>query len=107
MLPSVTERFIDGNFVFQQDNCPIHTSRIVQDWLRVNNIDVLELPSRTPDLNHVENVVWWRKFVNGIWFTETGKNWIELNEEHVKNAVESMNRRLINVIKINGATTKY
>jgi hypothetical protein len=35
------------------------------------------------------------------------QEWIELNEEHVRNAVESMNRRLINVIEINGATTKY
>jgi hypothetical protein len=35
------------------------------------------------------------------------QEWIELNEEHVRNAVESMNRRLINVIEINGATIKY
>jgi hypothetical protein len=89
----------------------------VQDWLRVNNIDVLEWPSRSPDLNPVENV--WGLMVEKIrsWnmvprnreelWRAIQQEWIELNEEHVRNAVESMNRRLINVIEINSATTKY
>jgi hypothetical protein len=89
----------------------------VQDWLRVNNIDLLEWPSRSPDLNPVENV--WGLMVEKIrsWnmvprnreelWRAIQQEWIELNEEHVRNAVESMNRRLINVIEINGATIKY
>jgi hypothetical protein len=78
---------------------------------------VLEWPSRSPDLNPVENV--WGLMVEKIrsWnmvprnreelWRAIQQEWIELNEEHVRNAVESMNRRLINVIEINSATTKY
>ena len=40
----------------QQDNDPKHTSKVVKEWLNEDRIEVLEWPSRGPDLNLVENM---------------------------------------------------
>ncbi|CDQ97101.1 unnamed protein product [Oncorhynchus mykiss] len=43
-------------WVFQMDNDPKHTSKVVAKWLKDNKVKVLELPSQSPDLNSIENV---------------------------------------------------
>ena len=46
-------------WIFQQDNAPIHTAKVVQDWFREKNINVLNWPALYPDLNPIENVWGW------------------------------------------------
>ena len=47
----------DGNcYLFQQDNCSIHTSKSVQEFLMDNDITTIPWPSKSPDLNIMENV---------------------------------------------------
>ena len=43
-------------WVFQMDNDPKHTSKVVAKWLKDNKVKVLEGPSQSPDLNPIENV---------------------------------------------------
>jgi transposase len=38
------------------DNDSKHTSKVVAKWLKDNKVNVLELPSQSPDLNPIENV---------------------------------------------------
>lgn len=42
--------------IFQHDSAPAHTSRVVQEWLADNGIEVLEWPGNSPDLNPIENL---------------------------------------------------
>ena len=43
-------------WVFQMDNDPKHTSKIVAKWLKDNKSSILEWPSQSPALNPIENV---------------------------------------------------
>lgn len=50
------KRLIGDEFVLQQDNAPIHTAKIVKDFVASSNINVLEWPPQSPDLAPIENV---------------------------------------------------
>ena len=44
------------NYIFQQDNCSFHTANVVRKWFVSKNIQILDWPSRSPDLNPIENL---------------------------------------------------
>lgn len=45
-----------GQFIFQQDNDPKHTSRIATQYFEENCIEKLEWPAQSPDINPIENL---------------------------------------------------
>ena len=47
---------IGDDFVFQQDNAPIHTSWSTRQWLRQHDITLLDWPPKSPDANSIENL---------------------------------------------------
>ena len=105
-----------GELIFQQDNAPIHTARKVNKWFRDKGITLMAWPSRSPDLNIIENV-WGRiKYemraqyfddVEDLWL-EVKRLWEELiTAEFVLNLYRSLPRRMEAVFQSNGLHTKY
>lgn len=118
MLPSVA-LLHEENFIYQQDNCPVHTANVVETWFRDRNIQVLPWPSNSPDINPIENI--WGRLVKIIY----QRNWRPRNAEELSEAIEraldilseeehyfqnlsySMPRRLQLVLDNNGEPIKY
>jgi transposase len=107
-----------GNeYVFQQDNASIHTSRETTRWLDEQEVARLRWPARSPDLNPIENL--WgimarRVYLNGRQFTDRvsliraiKSCWDEIAHETLQNLVNSMPDRCSEVLFQRGKKTKY
>lgn len=117
MLPSVSQLYPNNEFIFQQDNCPIHTAHAVKAWFRQNNINVLDFPSRSPDLNPIENV--WGLLVQNVRRRNVRPQnvedmleilinaWEDIDNDYCINLCRSMPQRLTEVVNRNGAMTRY
>lgn len=115
-LHASAEKFgISGSFIFQQDNDPKHTAFMVKEWLLYNCPKQLHTPPQSPDMNPIEHL--WAELKKRI-KTRIVKNkkdlaevlkdeWNRIEPEVTKKLVESMQRRLMEVIKVKGGPTDY
>lgn len=115
LIQSARELRLGRRFIFQQDNDPKHTAKATQEWLKKNQVNVLEWPSQSPDLNPIENL--WLDLKRAV-HARYPRNLTELEqfckEEWSKIAVgrctrliETYPHRLTAVIAAKGASTKY
>ena len=57
LLQSARDMYGDGQpFIFQQDGAPCHTAKICMKWFDDYDVQVLEWPGNSPDLNPIENL---------------------------------------------------
>lgn len=103
------------SWVFQQDNDPKHTSKVVKEWLNQARIKVLEWPSQSPDLNPIENMwtvlkkqVRVRKPTNLVELHQfCQEEWSKIQPEACQKLVDGYQKRLIEVKMAKGHVTKY
>ena len=106
---------IKDDFIFQQDNDPKHTARIVKEYLLYHVPRRLQTPPQSPDLNPIEHL--WEKLEKNIRkYNITSKNdlicklkeeWAKITPSDTEKLVHSMKKRLQAVIKHKGYPTKY
>ena len=94
--------------IFMQDGAPCHRSKVAKNFLDSNNIDLLEWPGNSPDLNPIENL--WSNMKNKMSEKQplSGAELVkEISKDYCQNLIESMPRRIKAVIKNKGGHTKY
>ena len=106
-----------NDVIFQQDNDPKHTARITKKWLEDNNVVVLEWPPQSPDLNPIEHI--WgeverrlRKadiFIKNkdILWEQLQQTWNNIEVNVCTKLIETMPRRINDVLKQKGGYTKW
>jgi hypothetical protein len=110
MVPSAQELFGNDQFIFQQDNDPKHTSISCTSYLRSKNINVIDWPSQSSDLNLIENLWGYldslmkdrRSQNEEELFEDIKEAWLRIPLTYLHNLVDSMPRRCQAVIDSNG-----
>lgn len=102
--------------IFMQDGAPCHRARQVNDFLKSNNIELLDWPGNSPDLNPIENL--WSVMKNKVAAKQPTnlksleecikQIWCkEFSNEYCQQLISSMPRRIKAVIDNKEGHTKY
>jgi transposase len=104
--------------IFQQDNDPTHTAKLVKEYLQDQSYKVMEWPPQSPDLNPIENM--WAllkrrlteyetatKSMNELYERVTEAWYDQMKPEECQKVIESMPRRIRACIRAKGKWTKY
>lgn len=107
---SVESLGLSKQYKFYQDNDPKHKSYLAREWLLYNTPKTLDTPPQSPDLNPIENVwkylkqrmqqkhIYTKEALVSLLQTE----WDSIDQEYIRNLIDSVPDRLRNVIEQNG-----
>lgn len=105
------------DWIFQQDNAPIHSAASTVNWFRRQNIPLMNWPSLSPDANPIENL--WailarkvyrdgRQFNNVVELKDAIREaWNSITVEDCRNLINSMPERIFEIILKKGASTRF
>ena len=102
-------------WVFQMDNDPKHTSKVVAKWLKDNKDKVFEWPSQRPALNPIENL--WAELKKRVRARRPTnltllhqlcqEEWAKIHPTYCGKLVEGYLKRLTQVKQFKDNATKY
>ena len=108
-----------GTDLFMQDGARCHTSHAMMNWFRENDVDLLDWPPHSPDMNPIENL--WREWKRLLYAEfDPPRNLAQLeanmkaswrilgrNTDLLTNLCESAQRRVRALYEAQGGATKY
>lgn len=107
--------FVGDNFCLMHDNARPHVARVVNDYLDEMDIQRLDWPPRSPDLNPIEHV--WDMLGRLVRNRQPEtirelrvtllEEWGNIPQRAVANCVQSLPRRMAEVIRARGGNTRY
>ncbi|CAL6078480.1 DDE_superfamily endonuclease domain containing protein [Hexamita inflata] len=112
LLPSLQS----PNCLFHfQDNAPTHFSKYMKNFYTANNIELYRFPVMSPDLNplfHCWNQLKSNIFPEGcttydLFKEEVKRAWEQIPQDIINHLIDSMPKRLEEVLKQIGDATKY
>lgn len=115
-ITQVQPNLPNKKLVFQQDNCSYHASRLTNSFLSTLDCEVMKWPSKSPDLNPIENV--WGQLARDVYaggrqFSSHEEltrqiliSWSNLPTDYLVRLVDSMPSRCANVLLVNGKIGK-
>lgn len=107
----------NGEYFFQQDNAPIHTSRQTQTFIEETEITPLPWPGQSPDLNPIEHI--WDELERCVRSRKNNpkniaelemflqESWSQIPSSVYQKLVSSMENRVKAVLKSRGFPTRY
>ena len=85
-----------SDFYYQEDNCTVHKSKAVKTFIDMSNIKVLEWPSKSPDINIIEDV--WKLISDEVYDGPQFSKKTDLVSK-IKNVIDDINANQRLVLK--------
>jgi hypothetical protein len=120
LIPILQEYFQHRPCIFQQDNAAVHTANEVDNFFKARKLQVLDWPSRSPDLNIIKHV--WhhlKETMKGLPVASTKEElwsnvmsaivhiWSPEMTQKINVLYESLSNRMQAVIAAHGGNTSY